>query len=321
VTVAEASGRQVAAVFTGIRAGRGLLLMGMLGSDDSHLATHLGAFVAFVETVRMNARAESTENSPVARATAAPGTPKPGVVSGTIYDAHGRPFRIPGARVVVHIWGAGAGGDRVGFDIPMDASGHYESRVPHGLYGFHARAWLPLNGETVCVDLEPLDGRPTQTALDSTPGLVRDFGLRLSGPVAGGDPRTIQGYYGGSLTVTDGANWKSPVFGAMSRRYPAGTKVVVSLQPTGPAIDGSTPPPVRYEYDVQKIQSGDHKVNIVLAAYRASAVLVTPDGHQRPLLVALLPDLNYGRTVELVYRPDRDDHDGRPARPNLFVLD
>jgi hypothetical protein len=304
LVVSDRGGRQIATVFSGLRAGEGLLLVGMLGSDTAQLSVHESEFAAFVESVQMNVPAG-----------------KAGTISGTIYDAHGRPFQIPGARVVVHVWGAGAGGDRVGFDIPVDASGHYESRVPHGLYGFHARAWMPLNGQTVCVDLEPLDGRPTETALDSTPGIVRDFGLRLTGPVAGGNATTIQGYHGGSLTVTDGANWKNPMFGAIRRRYPAGTKVVVTLQPIGPAIDGSTPPPVRYEYDAQKIQSGEHKVNIVLAAYRASASLVTPDGRERPLLVALLPDLNYGRSVELVYRPDRDDHDGRPGRPNLFVLD
>lgn len=319
LTVAETSGRKVATMFAGLRAGDGLLLVGMLASDASRIAAQESTFTTLVDSVRMQAPAGGSR---MAGATPATGSlAKPGVVSGTIYDAHGQPFRIPGARVVVHIWGAGAGGDRVGFDIPVDASGHYESRIPHGLYGFHARAWLPLNGETVCVDLEPLDGRPTETALDSTPGIVRDFALRLTGPVAGGDTRTIQGFYGGSLTVTDGANWKNPVFGAMSRRYPAGTKVAVSLQPIGPAIDGSSPPPVRYEYDLQKIQTGEHKVNIVLAAYRATAVLLTPDGRQHPLRVALQPNLNYGNSVDLLYRPNRDDHDGRAERPNLFVLD
>ena len=318
--VTETAGRKVATMFAGLRAGAGLLLIGMLASDAARISAQQSTFTGFVDSVRMQAPAEGSP-MPTAAIPAAGSIAKPGVVAGTIYDAHGRPFRIPGARVVVHIWGAGAGGDRVGFDIPVDASGHYESRVPHGLYGFHARAWLPLNGETVCVDLEPLDGRATETALDSTPGIVRDFGLRLTGPVAGADTRTIQGFYGGSLTVTDGANWKSPVFGAMSRRYPAGTKVVVWLQPIGPAIDGSSPPPVRYEYDLQKIQNGEHKVNIVLAAYRATAVLVTPDGRQHPLRVALLPDLSYGNSVDVLYRPDRDDHDGRAARPSLFVLD
>src|SRR5690349_571614 len=180
--------------------------------------------------------------------------PRPGVVSGNIYDSHGRPLRIPGARVEIHIWGAGANGDRNGFTIPADANGHYESRVPHGLYGFHARAYLPLNGSFVCVDLEPLDGKPTHIAVDTTPGIVKDFMLKLTGPVAGGDPRTIQGYYGGSITVTDGANWREPIFGAMSRRYPPGTKVVVVLQPLGPAIDGSRPEPLRFVCDLQKMQ-------------------------------------------------------------------
>ena len=56
---------------------------------------------------------------------------------------------------MIHIWGATANGDRAGFDIPVDANGHDESRVPHGLFGFHARAYLPLNGNTVCVDRLP----------------------------------------------------------------------------------------------------------------------------------------------------------------------
>jgi hypothetical protein len=195
--VSDAAGRRVATVFTGRRAGDGLLLVGMLRSDVWEVSVYESAFTALVDSVRMNA--------PPASVTGRSAIAKPGIVSGTIYDAHGRPFQVPGARVVVHIWGAGAGGDR--------GSTSRWTR-PDTTSRVFRTGWLPLNGQTVCVDLEPLDGRPTETALDSTAGIVRDFGLG-----------TIQGYHGGSLTVTDGANWKNPIFGAMSRRYPAGTKV------------------------------------------------------------------------------------------------
>jgi hypothetical protein len=147
---------------------------------------------------------------------------KPNTVSGNLYDNRGKLFHFPGVKAWVHIWGFSAEGKRVFFDAQVDANGHYEKQVPHGLYVVNAYALFPVNGNPVRVAMDALDERPTEETTDSTPGIVTDFGLKLVGSVHGGKPDSFAGYHGGGVYVTDGANWKEAIFGAMDRKYPAG---------------------------------------------------------------------------------------------------
>lgn len=246
---------------------------------------------------------------------------QPETVSGAIYDADGKPFRLPGCRVNVHIWGTTANGHRIFYDTEMDGNGRYALRVPHGLYVVSASAYMPLNGKTLCVGLDILDGRPQNITVDSTPGIVKDFGLKLWGPKPDGKLDSFAGYNGGGIYVTDGANWKEAIFGSMERRYPQGTYVEVTLTPRSRLIDGSMGQTLTLRCDLKRMQSGHTHPNIPLAVYTATARIVTPDGRARRLKVALLPDLNYVDAMEITFEPRTDDHEGGPAIPNLFVLD
>ena len=246
---------------------------------------------------------------------------RPGVVQGEVYDTKGRRFRFPGVKARVHIWGFSAAGERVFFDTQVDENGHYEKRVPHGLYVVQCSAKFPLGDHVVAVALDMLDEGPTEETEDSTPGIVKDFGLKLSGPVLGGKPDSFAGYHGGGLYVTDGANWKEAVFGSLERRYPQGTFVEVTLTPRSRLIDGSSGKTMTLKCELGRMQTGHTHANIPLALYTATAQLVTPNGNRHPCKVALLPNLAYADSVEIVFNPNKDDMNGGPETPNLFVLD
>jgi hypothetical protein len=123
---------------------------------------------------------------------------KPGVVSGKVFGPDGKPWGMPGARVTVYVWGitgkediispAGSpGGERTNYNIGVDERGHYELKIAGGGYRIRAQAMIPYGNDLVPVDLDALDGEPTDDYdLNSFGGIVKDFGLKLTGPRAGG---------------------------------------------------------------------------------------------------------------------------------------
>lgn len=246
---------------------------------------------------------------------------KPNTVSGNLYDNRGRPFHFPGVKAWVHIWGFSAEGKRVFFDAQVDANGHYEKIIPHGLYVVNASALFPVGDHPVRVALDALDERPTEETTDSTPGIVTDFGLKLVGPVHGGKPDSFAGYHGGGVYVTDGANWKEAIFGAMERKYPAGAFVEVTLTPRSRLIEGSQGKPLTLKCDLKRMQTGHTHANIPLAVYTVTAVLITPDRVRHPLKVALLPEMAYADSQVIDFVPDPHNMENASSIPNIMVLD
>src|SRR5690349_1753776 len=102
-----------------------------------------------------------------------PGGSKDNTIMGTVYDANGNKFNIPGASVVVNAFGdPGSIGDPpYNYNLQMDGNSHYEGKVESGLYKLHGRAYMQLNGKTVCVDLAPTDGKPYDVEQASKPGI------------------------------------------------------------------------------------------------------------------------------------------------------
>jgi hypothetical protein len=135
-----------------------------------------------------------------------PGGTKPHFIRGDIFDASGHKFGIGNSNVIVHAWGPGLIGesDRM-YNIAMDANGHYEEQVIDGLYAFHAYAKMPLNGQTVMIDLESLDNVSYSVQQASAPGIVKNFGRKLSGLKKEGDPNDANSYFGGHVSIADGA--------------------------------------------------------------------------------------------------------------------
>lgn len=248
--------------------------------------------------------------------------PRKNVIQGTVYDAQGHPLRIAGGTVAIHIYGNGAIGQTdPAYNLSVDAAGHYEIEVPNNVYAVHARAYLPLNGKKVCVDLKPLDGKPDNISLPSAPGVVRDFALQLTGEIPGGDPSTIQGYYGGKIWLGDGAyNFTSTGYwNHLAAKYPGAT-VRLTLAPQSALIDGTAGQTLTVSAPVEQVKTGKWFVNIPLAVYSASAVLLLANGTQQALGLSEIPNTGTAyASVPLTFPPDAGDAFGRPGKEQLAV--
>ncbi|MGZ3853387.1 MAG: hypothetical protein ACXVBX_11395 [Flavisolibacter sp.] len=251
-------------------------------------------------------------------------TPGANVIKGTIYDAQGNKFHIDGATVTIHVYGNGNIGETDPlYNIQMDANSHYELKVPNNVYAVHARAYMQLGGKTVAIDLKPLDGKADNISLASAPGIVRDFALQLTGEVPGGDPSTIQGYYGAKVWFGDGNyNFSSSGYWeSFASKYP-GAKVQFLLSPLSKLIDGTTGQNVQLEASVDQIKTGKWFVNIPYAVYRVTAKLITADGQEKPLELTEIPNISsLSGHVDLSFPPDNSDPFQRPQKEQVAVFE
>jgi hypothetical protein len=248
--------------------------------------------------------------------------PKKNVIQGMIYDAHGKPFNIPGARAEANIYANGAiGQDDPSYIAKADAKGHYAVKVANNVYGVNATAYIPLNGQTVAIDLMPTDGKDGTIQFPSAPGVVRDFKLQLTGPIPGGDPSTIQGYYGAKIWFGDGYyNFNSYGDGYwhnLSTKYP-NAKVQFLLMPISPLIDGSKGENIAEEATVDDIKTGKWFVNVPLAAYRVYGRLITANGETINLTLSNVPNISSSSEyVDLSFAPENTF--GAPRKEQVAV--
>jgi hypothetical protein len=217
---------------------------------------------------------------------------KPFVVSGNIYGADGKLWSMKGASVEVAVWGLTGtedligvggppGGERTDYKIALDAKGHYEGKIAGGGFRIRATALIPDQGTIVPVDLDPLDGVASDDYdLNSFKGIVKDFGLKLTGPRAGG---AANGYNGVQVGVSDVSN----IMARSWTRYPKGTHLHIWLTPIAPLLDGSQGWPIDIDMDVGWM--GQHCDNdgcawsgVPYAKYRATAKYVLADGRAVP---------------------------------------
>jgi hypothetical protein len=213
---------------------------------------------------------------------------KPGVVSGNVYGADGKPWNMPGSRVTVSVWGVTGnedligvggppGGERTSYNINVDQRGHYELKIAGGGFRIKAEALIPYGGTIVPVDLDALDGVPSADYdLNSFRGIVKDFGLKLTGPRAGG--AAMNGWNGFSVNISDASNIMSRSW----QRYPAGTHLHILLTPIAPLLDGSAGWPIDVDLDITYMgEHCDHDgcawSGVPYAKYRATAKYVLPN--------------------------------------------
>ena len=189
--------------------------------------------------------------------------PKPGEVRGTVLDSLGHP--IKGA--IVRIEPALTGGM---VTVKTNAQGEY---VASSLLNmpYLANAWvqMPYRGQKFCLRVDSVNEAGYEP-FDVKTGVVRNFKLRLSGPIpdAGDDA-----YFGGEVRLLhpgwddDGAvNWDE-------------SRVEVTLIPDGPLVDGSKGKAV-----VRTTRPGDQFLyDIPLGHYTATAVEIRKDGTRAPL--------------------------------------
>ena len=204
----------------------------------------------------------------------------------------------------------------------MDENSHYESKVANGVYAYHVRAYMPLNGRKVCIDLAPTDGKGGNITFASAPGINRDFKLVLSGLGKDGDPGDANAYYGGHIWVGDGAGsfTSDGYWTNLKVKYP-GAKVTFILTPQGACLDGSPAPSKEIDCSVEDLYSGKYLVNFPLALYRVSAILKTAEGEQKALKVTSVEEATgpHYEYIDETFPPDPDDADGHPIIPQIAV--
>jgi len=250
-----------------------------------------------------------------------PDVPATNVVKGTIYDAKGNKYAIDNSNVLVHVTGAGQNNNA--YHISMDNSSHYEKEVVAGLYTFNVRAWTSLNGKVISVPLDPADGKPANTQFNSANGITRDFRLKLTGLIPGGDPAYADSYYGAKVAVCDGAYFfgQNGTANNLGTKYPGAT-VVFILTPKSPCIDGSAAQIAEIQIAVENLRSSsEYLVNFPLARYYLSALLKKATGQQIPL------KLNFTNAatgahydfLDISFSPASNDQDCNPGTPRAAV--
>jgi len=251
------------------------------------------------------------------------GGAKPHFIQGDIFDANGHKFNFTNSKVIIHAWGPGLIGesDRM-YNIPMNGQGHYEEQVIDGLYAFHAYAKMPLNGQMVMIDLESLDDISYSVQQASAPGILKNFGLKLSGLKKEGDPNDANSYFGGHVSVADGAANFTPdgYWTNLAVTYP-GAMITFILTPKGTCVDGSSAPTKKIECSVEDLQQGRYLVDFPFAYYRLTAVLRTAQGVQRQLRLTFIPGATgpHYDALDLTFPPDPSDPDGHPYNPYVAV--
>jgi hypothetical protein len=251
------------------------------------------------------------------------GDSKANTVQGTIFDAHNNKFNIPDATVIVHALGnIGSIGDHDAmYNIPMDQNSHFEASVKSGLYMFHARAFMPLNGRTVCIDLAPVDGKRPDITQAAAPGIAKDFKLQLTGLAPWGDASNVEDYYGAHINFADGkySFTSDGYWDNLATSHP-GAKIVFTLTIQSPLIDGTPGESQQVECAADALKTGQWFVNIPFAAYRVTATLVEANGAQKNLKLSFISGNNaHSDYLDLLFPPNPDDMDGHPSEPLMAV--
>ena len=249
------------------------------------------------------------------------GVPAANMVKGNIFDAKGNKYALDNSNVLVHVTGTGQNNNA--YHISMDNTSHYEKEVATGLYTFNVRAWTSLNGKVISVPLDPADGKPSTTQFNSANGITRDFRLKLTGLVPGGDPAYADSYYGGKIAVCDGAYFfgQNGTTNNLGTKYPGAT-VMFILTPKSLCIDGSTAQIAQINIAVEDLRSSsEYLVNFPLARYYLSALLKKATGQQIPL------KLNFTNAatgahydfLDISFSPATNDQDCNPGIPRGAV--
>jgi hypothetical protein len=222
---------------------------------------------------------------------------KPHTILGDILTLDGKPIPNVTTAVVAVVGTTITGGERTGYSMEVDKSGHFEMKVPDGVYRVTPRVVVTVNGHQIPADLVPVDGRVARAELSSADGIVADFRLvlgMLKPGLAGGSPDS---YFGGIVSVEDPDY--SDHAARVIRRHPGG-KIRVTFAPITPAVDGTKLEPFAVDADAQAAAYGTERIGrIPMAAYRVSAAVAMPDGKLIPLGCSLKFNQDFMTAVDL----------------------
>lgn len=222
----------------------------------------------------------------VGGAPATPTTPKPGHASGRILGPDGKPFTLKDAKVKLSVNGVSGRGENVGFSPPIDEQGAWDIELPPGHFSAHATMECDWKGRRYIFTLHPM--QDNTVSRPSAAGFVQDFQWRIQGVT-----------FGSTEDQTNHTHWYGSTLGMCFQGYredqkksvkkpPFGTKVVFTLTPTGPLIDGSTGKTLTFERPYDKLLTGltnNNCCDIPIGTYRLTGVEVGPDGKTTPLSI------------------------------------
>ena len=223
------------------------------------------------------------------------GRRKPHTILGDILLLSGKP--VPNmVTCTLYVKGTTIAAERTHYEIEADANGHFEQKIPDGIYNIQVTCIVNLDGHRLPVDLIPVDGKTDRVDQSSDEGIVRDYRVMIAGLRPGADPKGTYAYYGGVINLTD------PTFGDLEKHHPGG-KVRMTFTPTGALIDGSRRPPFVVEAMAHDANLGANLRGIPLGTYRVSATIVTPDGRAQQLTCSRSFQGPFAAATEMFWDP------------------
>jgi hypothetical protein len=202
---------------------------------------------------------------------------QPNVVSGTVRTATGRPI----AGATIRISGATGAGTGTTVRTQSDRNGNYRITVRPGHYNVDAYADLTFDGQTYR-ELPLMSTQSSCARQLSQNGIVRNFVLRLSGPLrcaANFDANEPASYAGGMVHVTSG-------------NIPPAARVRFAFTPIGTLADGSRGQVLSFERSGAMLAVGGGRLgqtawlhDIPLGRYNVTAVATLPGGNTQSLLL------------------------------------
>ncbi len=230
---------------------------------------------------------------------------RPGEVRGTVLDAQGRP--IKGAIIwllpsISGSFGYGYTSSSNLVKVNTDARGQYSVKpLPDMLFGATAWTKVAYRGESFCLRLAA-ENDAQYEPFTPKGGVVRNFRLKLSGPIP--DTDIANTYFGGEVRLMT-STWEGA-----SDTVPLGTsKVEVTLKPDGPLIDGSAGKTL-----VKVTKPGENFLyDIPVGQYTVTAVEIQPDGTRKPVSISRDYYVERGLKTTLSFKPNSELCGGAPG--------
>jgi hypothetical protein len=217
-----------------------------------------------------------------------------GFAVGRVTLPDGSPLPPTVERVQIWINGVSSAGSNVSYEPLVQPDGTYRQQLADGQYRFGTGYVSVRHRERVFeLPLEPVGELATRSRA-AAEGIVQDFVWKPTGPTPlaqalGPDPSNHTHWYGARIGTSAGG-WRGDYDdqgslvnrGRAPRPIPEGTKVVLTLRPLTPSLDGRALPPVTIERAVAwNISSRFH--DLPPADYELSGVAALPDGRRTQL--------------------------------------
>lgn len=275
-----------------------------------HICIFLIAVSGFVCQCQPPTKPKSGTNAATSNKIA-PLKPVANTVSGRVTMADGTPLRGNIKEILIGLQGVTQVGKNTSFR-PIVKNGTYSQKVPYGFFSFSTYSSYVVvvyNGQEFKLQLEPVGNQWDKTR-EATKGIVQDFVLKYTGPTPTGLSQ------GPNINIGNSTHWYGQCIGMMFATYredikqsqpaiPAGTKLVFTLTPTGPALDGSTIKPFTVERIYQDRYTSIDLNDLMPAPYNVSGVATLPNGQTKRILLQAKGDYpNFKPTVSAPMEPE-----------------